>query len=501
LLLDIAELESGADLRAQFCIIGAGAAGITLARRLAAKRFDVVLLESGGEDLEDEVQALYEGEAEGVSYLPLDSVRLRYLGGTTNHWEGQSVPLDRLDFERRGWVPGSGWPIAYEEYRRYVAEAQSLCEVSKGPFDYARAFPSGGVPAPPELPGFAPVLLRYSEPPTPFGIRYRQDLADDANIRCCLHATCFGLVPDDSGSRVAFAEAGSLDGRRLRIVADRYVLATGAIENSRLLHLSRRRSGVSLGNDFDQVGRYFMEHPAIDLGDIVLGHDARTAYLREARFHVAGTRFRRDIRLAPEVQAEEQILNHSVFLTENLIKPVTPENLGEQIVRLWDRVGARIFGEFGTQGDDFVWRIRLEHAPHAASRVTLADRTDPFGLRRAKIEFHFGELERRTISRVQERLASALGQTGLGRMKIDSEEWLDRYVERLAWQNHHLGGTRMNDDPRHGVADANCRVHGTRNLYVAGASVFPTSGHANPTMNLVALTLRLADHLMEATRG
>jgi choline dehydrogenase-like flavoprotein len=50
------------------------------------------------------------------------------------------------------------------------------------------------------------------------------------------------------------------------------------------------------------------------------------------------------------------------------------------------------------------------------------------------------------------------------------------------------------------VADADCRVHGTSNLYVAGASVFPTSGHANPTMNLVALTLRLADHLTEATR-
>jgi len=180
---------------------------------------------------------------------------------------------------------------------------------------------------------------------------------------------------------------------------------------------------------------------------------------------------------------------------------VTPANLGEQIVRLWDKVGARMFGEFGTQGDNFVWRIRLEHAPHAASRVTLADRTDPFGLRQAKVDFHFGELEKRTILRVRERLASALGQTGLGRMKVDPEEWLDRYVERFAWQNHHLGGTRMHDDPRRGVVDANCRVHGTSNLYVAGASVFPTSGHANPTMNLVALTLRLADHLTEATRG
>jgi choline dehydrogenase-like flavoprotein len=201
----------------------------------------------------------------------------------------------------------------------------------------------------------------------------------------------------------------------------------------------------------------------------------------------------------PRIQAKEQILNHSVFLTEHRIKPMTPATVGEHIVRLWDKIDARILEEFGEQGDSFGWRIRLEHAPYAASRVTLADMADAFGLRRAKVDFHVGELEKRTILRVRDRLVSALGQAGLGRMTVDPEASLDRYVERLAWQNHHVGGTRMHVDPRHGVVDADCRVHGTSNLHVAGASVFPTSGHANPTMNLVALTLRLADHLTEAT--
>src|SRR5690606_13176962 len=178
LLLDIADLEPGAQIRTPVCIVGAGAAGITLATKLAGRGIDVVLLESGGLDLEPEIQALHHGEAAGAEYPPLDAVRLRYIGGTTNHWGGQSLPLDPEDFEARAWVPDSGWPIAHREYARYLDEARALCEIGSGSFDYREVARERTLAPFPPLTGFEPVVLRFS-PPTRFGIRYRPALEAD----------------------------------------------------------------------------------------------------------------------------------------------------------------------------------------------------------------------------------------------------------------------------------------------------------------------------------
>jgi choline dehydrogenase-like flavoprotein len=301
-------------------------------------------------------------------------------------------------------------------------------------------------------------------------------------------------VPDADG-RITRAEVAGLDGRRAGVTARHYVLAAGAVENSRLLLLSRFPSGASPGNDHDQLGRFFMEHPVLDLDGVVLGGAPAGAFLRVPGFRVAGARFRRDVRLGPEAQAQERILNHSLFLLE--AEPAAAaEGLGERIVELWERLGS------GTAGgvSRFACRIRLEHAPHAESRVMLSDQTDALGARRARVSFHFGALEKRTLLRVSERFARALGETGLGRMRLAPEDWSEGWIERMGWQSHHMGGTRMHESPRHGVVDPQGRVHGTANLWAAGASVFPTVGQANPTMNLVALTLRLGDHLAEVLR-
>lgn len=495
MLFDITELEAGADLRAQVCVIGAGAAGITLAHRLSSKGIDVLLLESGGTELEGDVQALHAGEVGGAPYPPLESVRLRYLGGTTNHWMGQSSLLDPLDFRARDWVPDSGWPISWHEYHRYLDEARAICEIPSGPFRYETAFPARAVAPFPGLPGFEPVLLRFSDPPTRFGERYRADLASAPNVRCCLHATCTRLVADPTGQRIVGAELASLSGRRVRATAERYVLAAGAIESSRLLLASRGASGISIGNAHDRVGRFFMEHPSIDVAEVVMGRHDLTSYLRIADFTFGAERFRRDVRLTPEVQERERILNHSVFLSE--LDSPSRGTLGERVMDVWDRIRWGTWSEDYDRVAGFRCRIRLEHAPRAESRVTLSDTVDALGVPKARLELRFGELEERTISRVAERFAYALGQMGFGRMRFEPGATLERYVERFAWQDHHFGGTRMHESPRHGVVDANGRVHGTVNLYAAGASVFPTSGQANPTMNLVAFTLRLVDHLAE----
>jgi len=498
LLLDIADLEPGAEVRASVCIVGAGAAGITLARTLASRGVEVALLESGGLDPEPEIQALHGGEASGAAYPPLHAMRLRYLGGTTNHWEGQSALLDPEDFALRAWVPDSGWPIPYREYLRYLDEARAVCELGSGSFDYSEVARQRTLAPFPPLAGLEPVVLRFS-PPTRFGRRYRAELESHARIRCVLHATCLRLAASENGGPVVRADAGSLDGRRIRVVADRYVLAAGAIENARLLLLSTRPSGVALGNDHGLVGRYFMEHPYVELRYTVLSDDRTNAYFVEPSVGDGADRLRRDARLVPDARASMRILNHSFYFAR--LRQMPPNvTLGDRLVRLWDKARDKLFRDEGPP-NHFVLRLRLEHAPHADSRVVLADDEDAFGLRRARVEFRFGELERRTIVAVQERVALALGEAGLGRVRLDVDEDARGWIERIGWQWHHMGGTRMHEDPRRGVVDANARVHGTSNLYVAGSSIFPTSGHANPTLSLVALTLRLADRLGTEARG
>lgn len=492
LLFDISELASGTELRTRVCVVGAGAAGITLARRLAASGLEVLLLESGGLHLEPNIQALYHGETGAVRYLPLEAVRLRYLGGTTNHWTGQSVPLDATDFNTRSWVPDSGWPIAYDEYLHHLAEARSICEVPEGTFDYEEAVKKYGILPFPSMQDLQPVLLRFSPAPR-FGERYRPDLQGNSNIRCCLHASCLGLSMDVTGQRVAWANVGSLDGRRIRVLADCFVLAAGSIENSRLLLLSRRPSGVALGNEYDMVGRFFMEHPYAELYHTTLSQAAAASYFAVAGLKLDGSRARRDARFKYSLQAQEGLLNHTFYFR---VLPDGPpdESFGEHLTRLWDKVNAKALG--AERRGSYSLRIRLEHAPHADSRITLLDARDAFGLQMAKVDLRFGEIETRTIRYVQDRVARAIGQAGFGRTRLDLAG-AERWVERAGWQYHHVGGARMHHSSRRGVVDANCRVHGTGNLYVAGSAVFPTSGHANPTMNLLSLTLRLGDHLVQ----
>src|SRR5690606_13747401 len=144
---DARDLERNSELRADVCIVGGGAAGITLARELIGQPFDVCLLESGGLELDVPTQMLCRGASVGVPYLPLEATRLRYFGGTTNHWGGASRPLDAIDFERRDWVPESGWPFGRAQLEPYYRRAQPLLEL--GPFAYEREDWRGAGLAPP----------------------------------------------------------------------------------------------------------------------------------------------------------------------------------------------------------------------------------------------------------------------------------------------------------------------------------------------------------------
>jgi choline dehydrogenase-like flavoprotein len=490
MFLDARSIDDGSELGADLCVIGAGAAGITLARELAYDDLRTVVLESGGFETDERTQLLYDGDVVGHKYFPLTQTRVRAFGGSTGHWEGWCRPFDEADFAERDWVPLSGWPVPFATVNAYYARAHELCEL--GPYDYRPGRWTRATPLFARDPSLAPVLFQFS-PPTRFGKRYRRRLADARNVQTLLHANAVRIERGQDARRVERVRVATLNGRRFSVRARAVVLATGGIENARLLLLS------DLGNERDQVGRYFAEHPHGSAALVSLpADDALTSFYRVQ--DVRGGRVRGAFASRPDFERRARILRFSATLDPVEDDPFVPrgtpgeedtEALGSQLGKL-----ARAL-EGGPERRLFALFMRAEQAPNPSSRVTLGSEVDVLGLRRVRLDWELGELERRTVRRALEALGRAVGAAGLGRLHsrplVESGFW-----PTVFGGHHHIGTTRMSSDPATGVVDRDCRVHGLGNLYVAGSSVFPTGGFANPTLTIVALSLRLADQLRSA---
>lgn len=514
MLIDARGLPDGTQIESDVCIVGGGAAGITLARELSASPLRVCLLESGGLEFDPEVQDLYRGEVVGFPYYDPDKFRLRFFGGTTNHWQGVCRPLDRVDFERRAWIPGSGWPFGRAELEPYYERAHTVCEL--GPLDYGLETWRTERAVPFDLPQETIESRVYQQsPPTRFGRAYRDEIRRAANVKAYLHANAVEIETDRPPRTVRGLRVACLSGTRLAFRARRYVLATGAVENARLLLASRKAAANGLGNEHGWVGRTFMEHISA-VGAIFLPSTSldRSFYETHA---VRGVPITGHLALPPDLLRRDRLVNAQVF-----VRPYTVRHTLRSSAAL---VGAKMAFESGTLDDDLMDHVRalisqiddlaiqsydawfgaglqgfaliavVEQAPNPDSRVTLSEERDALGVPRVRVDWRFGELERRTLTRLYETIARAVGQVGLGRVRIlpDDAETGWPPGARGAW--HQMGTTRMDVDPTRGVVDQDGRVHGLDNLYVAGSSMFPTSGYANPTLTLVALTLRMADHL------
>lgn len=508
---DARSLEAGTLIETDLAIIGGGAAGITLALELAGSGLDICLLESGGLEYEEETQKLYEGGIAPRWYFPLHQCRLRYFGGSTNHWGGWCRPLAPIDFEARDWVPHSGWPITRADLDPWYQRAQPLIEA--GPFRYESpefweqrfgepmpVFPLGRVTT---------EFFQYS-PPTRFGSRYRDELAAAGNVRILLHANVTEIESNEAASEVSGLQVATLAGNRFRVRARACVLAAGGIENARLLLHSSRVRPAGLGNDRDLVGRFFMEHPHVPL-----------------MAHVACTR----PAVLPSIYTQhllhEKATVHALLVpTETLLREERLLNAGFTVgvMGTYDRDGAPpqdernsrpvyellqdLGGDTGTPpgagprgwppagavGALMVLGGACEQVPDPDSRVTLGAERDALGMQRAQLDWRLSRRDVDSLYRVLHEIGREFGAMGMGRLRPfvgAAEDW----PAEVLGGNHHMGTTRMAQDPAHGVVDADCRVHGIANLYIAGSSVFPTGGAANPTLTIVALALRLADHL------
>jgi len=532
-------------LRTDIVIIGAGAAGITMALALAESAHSVLILESGGLEEEPETQNLYAGSVvDARMHGQPDRYRQRRLGGTTTIWGGRCMPFDSVDFEVRDYVPNSGWPISYADLAPYYPRANSICEA--GAFAYTTEAAFGQ-----DLPivkGFASPdfsthrLERFSCP-TNFASRYLHKLKTSRNVQLLLHANLTRIALDEGGTRVTGVSLTTLNGRRINARAGRYVLATGGLETPRILLANRERHPTGIGNGSDVVGRYYMCHVAGTIGAIQFTR-ATNAVFRGYRMSPDGVYCRQRFALEETAQRREGIGNfiarlHHPRITDPahrsailsllfLSKPLIPYEYRQRLVGAsggsmldwmrhcrnvlagpleasgfaWHMVRDRMLAErkfpsiiINSKANLYSIDFHAEQYPYADSRVSLNDEVDALGIPRIKIDWRYTPADVRTVARSLEILGRDFAASGVGRVDYDPalvETEMTRYG---AYGGHHIGTARMGADPRSSVVDANCRLHDVENLYIAGSAVFPTSSQANPTLTIVALALRLSEHL------
>lgn len=522
MFIDLLALEDSPNLEADICIVGAGPAGISMARSFLGTNIDVLVLESGGFEYDSATQELCDGENVGLNYFDLMSARLRYLGGSSNHWDNWCGELQPIDYAKRPWVPYSGWPFGPSEMKPWYDLARPLCSLA----------PRQTVEEIWSILNLDPLALDESRvsfnfweiaPATHFGKVYRRDLEKAPNVRVLLHANVTELNSDEFARTVKSLSIRTIDGRRAKVKARVFVLACGGIENPRLMLASDRVEPHGIGNSRGLVGRFFMEHPRDRIGRLTT-HDPM-ALIDLFRPGWSGMQsYCPAIVVSDEKAKEEEILNHRIELRYEGDDPAMSamRQLGTSLSagrlpnqfsdELWDLIrGADIVAynlyRRAFQNRPMVPRPELvreiylvaqaEQAPNPASRVTLSDRRDALGVRLPVLDWRFTELEKKTVQVQTQMLGAELSRLGVGLLRIDP--WLMEddasWTDDMVGGYHHIGTTRMSEDPNLGVVDADCKVHGLNNLYIAGSSVFPTAGNINPTLTLVALALRLADHL------
>ena len=510
---DARTLDGGSTIAGDICVVGAGAAGITIALELLDSGRRVVLLEGGGFEYEKQMQDLYRGVNVGLPYYPLDAARLHYFGGTTNHWAGFCSTLDPLDFEVRAWIPNSGWPITRDELTPYYARARRILDLAADEWTadaWQKRDPS--LVQLPLDPRVAWTKMWQFSRPTRMGTRYRDTIVRSPNVHLYTYANVVEVVPNDAVTAVDHVRVRTINGKDHRVRARHYVLACSTIQNARLLLASNTRTPAGVGNRRDLVGRYFMEHLEMPTGQLVLTSE-RVPDMNMYMLDFGKTKARGEIALSAEMQRVHGMLNASVSLTPatlsdtegmSTFQAFPPDSMpsfrrsessqpqAADSVRASRSSSASSLAPPARRVFDLL--TRQEQAPNPDSRVTLDREKDALGMPRARLDWRLTDVDRRSFRNFYEVLGRELGRAGIGRVRM--RDWVmdngSEWPASLGGGWHHMGTTRMHSDPKRGVVDDECRVHGLDNLRVAGASVFPTAGCANPTLTLVALSVRLA---------
>jgi choline dehydrogenase-like flavoprotein len=529
--IDVNELPEGSTISTDICIVGAGAAGITVASELDGGSQTVCVIESGSHGPDENTQALYDLDVAGQPVREKFMSRARYYGGSCNLWAGRTMRLTPMDLAHRDWIPHSGWPLPYEELERYYPRAARVLRLPSS--DTVGTTVSRDRMSPVERslfddPDLETTVATWAKKPMRFGAAYRKQLQRSRNVSVYLNANVTDIQLNEAGTRVEQCTAISLAGKTLRLRAARFVVACGGLETARLLLASRSVHRSGIGNQFDAVGRYYMDHPRAVFGTVRFSEPQKLPLLTGVP--LAEGMAQVGIQLSEAVQRREHLLNNYLTLERHwsdqaaqtyqsvvrsmkillrkgyagrrlslsradlatipeLIYLLAPRELLPHFMYSSVR---RLKQHLSRGVRELVIVNYCEQMPNPQSRVYLGDKRDRLDMPRLVLDWKIRSEETQSLMRLQALLDCHLRRQGIGRLDATGEDFSDRLYRDAS---HHIGTARMSRDPRDGVVDEQCAVHGVGNLFVAGSAVFPTSGHANPTLTIVALAIRLAGHL------
>lgn len=534
MFVDTRQMGQGKEIVTTVCIIGAGVAGITLAREMEKKGLDTCLLESGGLEPDDATRDLYRGSSVGLDYQFADGCRARFLGGSSNCWGGWCRPLDEWDFEQKDWVPHSGWPFGLDELLPYYQRTHELLQLGPVNFEpsyWERAINRDDVRRIPLMSGRVRDSISQFSPPARFGKKYRHELKIARYLRVFLYANVTEIVPDRDAHNITHVKVKTLSGSSMKVQAKIFILATGGIENARLLLASNQVESAGIGNHHGLVGRYFMDHPRLLTGSVKFSpawsgnklYDIKYNYMNRA-VSADGVHIASQFALTPETLRSEKLLNARLcFCSEfpgegsegakalfrckqALLKKEQPgfSFSRDLVTMLSEPVNTVSYGFtrlFHPRAliKNIGFQVIVEPAPDPESRVSLnMQQRDSLGMPRIQVAWRLNDLVRRSVDRSLELVAQELQMSGVAQVelapRIEGGIWPATFEKEGTW--HHMGTTRMHHSPLHGVVDSNSRVHGIANLYIAGSSVFPTAGANFPTITIAALAFRLSQHLI-----
>jgi choline dehydrogenase-like flavoprotein len=518
-MLSNADDLPGHRLRADVCIVGSGAAGLTVGVELIDSPLRVALLDAGGSSITAAAQDFYQYASVGLAHNRDGNTRFRVFGGSTTRWAGQAYPLLDIDFERRNWVPESGWPLDRTDLDPFYRAACSMLNIPSFDHEAARMDRSLNFE-----PGFDPQLLR------PLMTRFSPDpdmsrtlgarILLAPNVQVILGANVVELVIDRTATSMRAVRVVTNGRRRLLIEASIFVLCIGGIETARILLASNRILDGGVGNGSGLVGRYFQDHPGLVVGPLRGGDPAHIRRSFRPKLH-KGVRFQPLVRASDELQRSSRLLNIGASVTfkdeqrDNAVRAakalfLAPRRMDARAEarRTWRAAVYHPVPGLQAAGRHFVLGrpaldaagvphlvIGGEQAPNPDSRLALSVETDALGVPRLSLDWRLTALEIHTYRSFVDIAATEFERAGLGQVDLcgfripdDPAELSGRVIDAA----HHMGTTRMGRDSTTGVVDSDCRVFGVDNLYIGSSAVFPTSGFSNPTLTIMALCIRLA---------
>ena len=498
MIIDGRNLLNGTTIESDICIVGAGAAGISLALEIASVKCKLTLLESGGLASQMETQKLAIGESSGT-VLPqgnhyLYSSRLRYFGGSTNHWAGYTRPLDPLDFEKRDWIAHSGWPFPFSELSDGYQKAASYLGVRSfdHPLSLRKKLKKRSILRQSDL--FTTKYFHIA-PKLRFREHHLPHFRKHKNSTLILNATAVELLAQEE-KKIGKIKALTLDKNKIFFKARYFVLAAGGIENPRLLLLSNHDQKKGLGNQNDLVGRFFMEHPHLPAGRSFMKQEVHLLkYYKRHRNKNLGHFISGTLCPTETILRKYQLLNLNIQLVRRFVRLKNGKLVDHSSDLGEEREGPYPLLTSGHEQGSYVHlKVRAEQSPNPESRVILSREKDELGCPRAQLKWLLRDQDLISIQKNLEFLGRELGRYGLGRVQsyLDHQRTWPRFTYG---GSHHMGTTRMHNNPREGVVDSNLKLHGCSNLFILGSSVFPTGGGVNPTLTIIALASRLAKHL------